>query len=305
MSLCAGLAMLAGCGFSGVVPQRASTATNAPAVRDASWISPAVGVQDLLYVSDVGTGKVNIYSYPSGNLVGRLAGFQRPQAMCVNKYGEVFVPDLQAFKVYAYRHGAKKPTAVLSDPGQDPDDCAVDPTTGALAVANLSTPYSGPGDLVVYAHGKRTEFRDPHIRYYLFCGYDNQGNLYVDGMSSGSFKFAELPKGSTNFVDITLSKHIRFGGAVQWDGRNVAVGDYESNVIYQFKINGRTGTEVGETRLNGSDYAIGFWIEGSRVIGPNDDSTSVMFWNYPAGGTRTKSISGLHTPWGAVVSLAK
>ena len=113
------------------------------------------------------------------------------------------------------------------------------------------------------------------------------------------------PKGSPTFINITLDKHFRYGGAVQWDGRDVAVGDYESNAIYQFQIDGTTGTKVGETRLDGSDYAIGFWIDGSHVIGPNDDSTNVMYWNYPAGGTHTKRIGGLHTPWGAVVSLAK
>jgi hypothetical protein len=123
-------------------------------------------------------------------------------------------------------------------------------------------------------------------------------------MSSGVFKFAELPEGSASFVDITLDKKFRFGGAVQWDGRDVAVGDYESNAIYQFEIDGATGTKVGETRLDGSDYAIGFWIEGNKVIGPNNDSMSVVYWNYPAGGTHTKRIKGLHTPWGAVVSLA-
>lgn len=304
MSLCAVLA-LAGCGFSGVVPQQASGTMGAAAAFDTSWVAPGVGRQNLLYVSDVGTGKVNLYSYPGGKLVGTLSGFQRPQAMCVNKEGDVFIPDLNAFKVFEYRHGAKKSTAALSDPGQDPDDCAVDPTTGALAVANLSSPYSGPGNVIVYAHGKRRVFRDPQIRYYLFCGYDNRGNLYLDGMSSGNFQFAELPKGSTSFVNITLDKHFRYGGAVQWDGRDVAVGDYESNAIYQFAIDGTTGTKVGETRLGGSNYAIGFWINGSKVIGPNDDSTSVMYWDYPGGGTHTKRIGGLHTPWGAVVSLAK
>lgn len=304
MSLC-GVFAFAGCGFSGIVPRQASGATGAGAASDTSWVAPGVGSQNLLYVSDVGTGTVNLYSYPAGKLVGALSGFQRPQAMCVNKTGDVFIPDLDAFKVFEYRHGAKKSTAVLSDPGQDPDDCAVDPITGALAVANLSSPYSGPGNITIYTHGKRRVFRDPQIRYYLFCGYDNQGNLYLDGMSSGNFQFAELPKGGTSFVNITLDKHFRYGGAVQWDGRDVAVGDYESHTIYQFAIDGSSGTKVGETRLGGSDYPIGFWIDGSKVIAPNDDSTSVMYWKYPAGGTHTRRIGGLHTPWGAVVSPAK
>ncbi len=297
--------MLAGCGAPGVVPGQSSGAASAAGAPDASWIAPGAASAKLLYVSDLGTRKVNIYSYPQGKLMGALAGFKRPQAMCVDKAGDVFIPDLQTFKIYEYPHGGKKPKATLHDPGEDPGDCAVDPKSGDLAVANVSTPYSGPGDIVIYARGKRTALSDPQIRYYTFCGYDDKGNLYLDGMSSGSFKFAELPKGKRKFVDITLDEQFRYGGAVQWDGRHVAVGDYESNAIYRFEIDGATGTKVGETRLNGSNFAIGFWIDGSTVIGPNDDSASVMFWNYPGGGASTKSIAGLDTPWGAVVSSAK
>jgi hypothetical protein len=304
MTIVAACAVFAACDAPGA---GLAPAADRNAAADAALSDPNAVGRDLLYVSDVGTDDVNIYTYPEGRLEGTLSGFQRPQAMCVDKSGDVFIPDLEAFKIYEYRHGAKKPKAALRDPGEDPDDCSVDPTTGDLAVMNLSTPYTGPGDVVIYSHakGKPKRYRDPKITYYLFCGYDNQGNLFLDGMNSGQFQFAELPKGSQTFTNITLNESFRFGGAVQWDGHNVAVGNYESNVIYQFDIDGAAGTKAGETRLRGSDYAIGFWIQGKTVIGPNDDSTNVMYWDYPAGGAHTKRIRGLHTPWGAVVSPAK
>jgi hypothetical protein len=313
ISMCAGLAIVAGCALrqgQSPIPSAENPAAPVPGAAsgpEGSWVAPEAAGQDLLYVSDVGTGKVNMYTYPRGKLVGTLTGFQRPQAMCVDKEGNVFIPDLSAFKIYKYRHGAKKPMAVLHDPGEDPDDCAVDPTTGNLAVANLSTPYTGQGNILLYAgaRGKPKRLRDQHIIFYLFCGYDDNGNLYLDGMNAGAFEFAEIPQGTTNFVDVSLDKTFRYGGAVQWDGKDVAVGDYESDAIYRFAIDGQKGTEVGKTHLRGSNFAIGFWIQGSKVIGPNDDSTNVMFWDYPHGGPSTKSISGLHSPWGAVVSLAK
>jgi len=225
--VCAASAVFAGCALPGALPVQPSGATGAAAAPGASWVAPDAGRRNLLYVSDVGTGKVNIYSYPDGNLEGVLSGFVRPQAMCVDKYGDVFIPDLEGFKIYEYRHGARKPKAVLRDPAEDPDDCAVDPATGDLAVANLSTPYSGSGDIVVYAHarGRPKRFREKAIRYYLFCGYDDRGDLFLDGMDSGVFKFAEMPKGSGTFTNITLDKSFRFGGAVQWDGHNIAIGD--------------------------------------------------------------------------------
>jgi hypothetical protein len=305
MTICAACAVLAGCALPGGLSSQPPAATSA--APDASWLAPDASGNDLLYVSDVGTKKVYMYSYPAGKLVGKLSGFARPQAMCTDASGDVFIPDLDAFKIYEYQHGAKKAESVLRDPGEDPDDCAVDPTTGNLAVANLSTPYTGPGDIVIYTNARGTpkKLKDPQMTFYLFCGYDDQGNLYVDGMSGGSFEFAELPAGSSTFTNITLDKTFRYPGAVQWDGKDVAVGDYESNVIYRFKISGQTGTKVGTTRLSGSNFAIGFWIAGSTVIGPNDDSGNVMFWNYPAGGAHTKNIKGLKNPWGAVVSLMK
>jgi len=267
----------------------------------------AVG-QSLLYVSDPGTGNVNAYSYPQGKLKGTLADFVRPQAMCVDKQGDVFVPDLFTSEISEYRHGAKKPRAILEDANEDPSDCSVDPKTGNLAVTNISTPYSGPGDVLIYRHakGKPRRYRDQNIIYYLFCGYDDQGDLYLDGMSSGKFKFAEIPSGKSSFTDITLDKDISsYGGAVQWDGSDVAVGDYESKVIYRFSISGDSGTAVGETDLHGSNYPIGFWIQGTKVIAPNNDGGNVMFWDYPSGGSHIKTIGGLKTPWGATVSPAK
>lgn len=310
MTACAAYAVLAGCSLrqnelpSGAV---SSAARERAASGDAFWIAPDAHHKDLLYVSDLGTNKVNVYSYPGGKPEGTLSGFQRPQAMCVDKEGDVFIPDLQAFKIYEYRHGGKKPQAVLRDPGEDPGDCAFDSKTGNLAVANVSTPYTGDGDIVVYtnARGKPRRYRDPHIVFYQFCAYDEQGNLYVDGMNGGKFQFAELRAGSSSFTDVTLDETFRFPGAVLWDGHNVAISDYESNVIYRFNINGEHGNEIGKTRLNGSNFAIGLWIQGSTVIGPNDDGTSVMYWTYPTGGRHTKKIDGLQAPWGAVVSPAK
>jgi hypothetical protein len=275
--------------------------------RGPSWMAPDAKKSDLLYVSDVGTDDVYVYSYPQGKLQGKLTGFVRPSGLCVDKSGNVFITDLFAYRILEYGHGGTKRIATLQDPYEDPGDCAVDPSTGNLAVANVSTPYSGPGDVGVYANARGTPkpYKDSEIIYYEFCGYDDRGNLYVDGMKSGGFAFAELPSGATSLEEVTLNESISYPGAVQSVGTDVAVGDYESNVIYQFRISGVTGKEVSVTHLHKSSYPIGFWIQGSTVIGPNDDSANLMFWKYPSGGSPTKTIGGLRHPWGATVSLAQ
>jgi hypothetical protein len=154
------------------------------------------------------------------------------------------------------------------------------------------------------AHGTPKKYRASTIYYYQFCGYDNKGNLYVDGTKSSVFQLAELPRGHSSLINIKLDKKMAFAGAVQWDGTLLAIGDYPSNAIYRFHVSGNTGTNVGETHLDSASFAIGLWIDGSRVIGPNDDGANVMFWNYPQGGPHTKVIEGLHYPLAATVSLA-
>lgn len=311
LGVCA-VVTLAGCGASQAsLGPREPMGQNAMLAvrpdRGRSWMAPDAKKANLVYISDLGTDDVYVYSYPGGNLEGTLTGFNRPWGLCVDKAGKVFVTDDTAFRILEYAHGGTKPLAILKDPGEDPGGCSVDPATGDLAVANISTPATAPGDVAIYkeARGARKTYKDPQISFYEYCGYDNQGNLYVDGMKGGAFAFAELPEGKHSFVNIGLNENIAFGGSVQWDGTYVAIRDYQANVIYQFSISGSGGTEIGSTPLNGSSYAVQFWVQGSNVVGPNANSANVMFWNYPAGGSPTKTINGLTTPWGVTVSMAR
>jgi DNA-binding beta-propeller fold protein YncE len=269
-------------------------------------MAPDAQGQDLLYVSDVGTRDVKVYSYPGGQLKGTLTGFTEPWGVCADTAGDVFVTDLKGFRIFEFRHGAKKPAAILRDPGQEPGGCAVDPATGNLAVANVSTPYTGPGDLLVFLHarGKPKKYHDTTIHYYQFCGYDGNGNLFVDGVKLGKFQLAELLKGHSSLIDIALDKTYSFAGGVQWDGTSLAIGDYEQNVIDRYQIFGSSGKRIGETKLKGAKFPIGIWIQGSTVIAANDDGGNVMYWNYPGGGPHRKTIGGLHYPLSAAVSIA-
>lgn len=267
-------------------------------------MAPDAQGQDLLYVSDIGTQDVKVYSYPAGKLKGALTGFTEPWGVCADTTGDVFVTDLKGFRILKFRHGAKKAAAILKDPGEEPGGCAVDPTTGNLAVANVSTPYTGPGNLLVFVHarGKPRKYHDKTIHYFQFCGYDNSGNLFVDGVKTGKFQLAELPKGHSSLTDIALDKTFTFAGGVQWDGTSLAIGDYEQNAIFRFQISGNSGTKIGETNLDGASFPIGFWIQGSTVIAANDDGASVMYWDYPGGGPHYKTIAGLRYPLSAAVS---
>ena len=264
-------------------------------------MSPAARNIKLLYVSKY--DNVDVFSYPGGKRVGTLTGFQSPSGLCVDKAGDVFVTNFGASDIVEYAHGGTKPIATLSDPYQEPDDCSVDPTTGNLAVANIG------GSVSIYegAKGHPKQRTDSEIAYMFFLSYDGHGDLFVDGENDhfDQFELAELPAGGKRFVKITLDQTIGFPGGVEWDGKHLAVGDQDDALIYRFTISGSSGTKIGTVRLEHADDVSQFWIHGSHVIGPNQGNGTVMFWDYPAGGEPTKTISRLREPSGATVSLAK
>ncbi len=273
---------------------------------------PEAKNEDLLYV-DAGDGVYTyVFSYPQGKLVGTIkqAGANLQQGLCSDAKGDVFVNDMEGNygDTYEYAHGGKKPIADLIEYYVWVYGCSVDPMTGNLAVASVNW-LSAASYVAIYkkAKGSPQSYEDPAIINYVFCGYDNKGNLFVDGTGrSGDFEFAELPKGSSTFTNITLDQSIAWGGQVQWDGKHIAVGtdDASPAMIYQFAIHGSTGTEVGSTTLGGSEAVPQFWIQGKDVIGPEASSNEVGIWRYPAGGVPIKTITGVHDPFGATVSLA-
>lgn len=318
----AAAAVLTGCGDGsgqqfGAPLSRSGAVTNGRVLttgrpdRGRSWMAPDAKKRDLLYVSDsfpYGSNDVYVYSYPKGKLEGTLTGFNEPSGQCVDKAGNVFIANFGASQILEYAHGGTSPINTLSDPGYYPLGCSVDPTTGNLAVTNrLSTSFTA-GDVAIYedASGTPTSYTAPNFYYYEFCGYDNRGNLYIDGTTKGSaLEYAELTSGSSSFSTLTINQSIGFPGGVQWDGAHLAIGDQSAAVIYQFSISGSTGTKVGSTPLTGSKDVVQFWIQGKKVIGPDAGLAHVAFYKYPAGGSPIKTIAGLGEPVGATVSKAK
>ncbi len=287
-----------------------------------SWMSSdAANTKDLLYVSNIDSNTVNVYSYPKAKQVGTLtADLSSPDGICVDNKNDIWVVNNGPvgsipYSVVEYKHGGKTPIATLSGIVLA-IGCSVDPTTGDLAVTNYGTGSSGGGSVSIFAHAKGTPkvYTDSEIAHFNFCGYDPKGNLYADGTDAGQnvFHFAELPKGKKTFKNITLTGgSIYYPGMVQWDGTYVAVGDQHAggasyaSAIYQ--TTGAGGKIVHETPLDsgGLEDIIGFWIQGSTVIGPNvlPRPGDVGFYKYPAGGKPTKILTkGFSAPQGSAVS---
>ncbi|MGB6518831.1 MAG: hypothetical protein WBE79_10055 [Candidatus Cybelea sp.] len=276
-------------------------------LRMQSWMASDSKKKDLVYISDQGTAEVSVYSYPGEKIKGTLTGFELPVGECADRMGDVFIVDYDASLIFEYAHGGTSPIATLNDPGYSPAGCFVDPTTGNLAVTNVSAKSGGQGNVAIYKLAKGNPnlyFTDPNIARTFFCGYDDAGNLFVNGAGFASpFAFAELPSGNPSFRDIKLDQPIQSPGGVQWDGKHVAVMDTLSSVIYQFSIKGNKGTEVGSTPLVGGANVLQFWIEGSRVVGPQASGADVGIWSYPSGGAVKATIAGFDMPQGATISV--
>jgi hypothetical protein len=276
-----------------------------------SWMAPDAKQNDLLYISSEMTWDVDVYTYPQGRRAGVITddppGFQIPSGLCSDPKGDVFVTNEGYDNILEYAHAGSSPIATLSDPNEAPVACSFDPTSGTLAVANVDSSFGG-GSISLYTNASGTPeiFSDSAIGLVYFCGFDDKGNLFVDGFTTlpsqgGVFQFAELPKGSSSFTNITLNRRVNVPGAVQWDGTYVAVGDVKTGVIY--RTNGAGGKVESTTRLVGTNYDFQPWIQGKTIVVPSNRSIETGFWHYPVGGKAHKTIK-IGSPYGATVSVA-
>jgi hypothetical protein len=275
-------------------------------------MAPGAKDENLLYVADPGSGGVQVYSYapPLVKFVGFLSGASSPAGECVDRQQNVFVTNhsyTQSHVIFKYAHGGTEPIGILGDPAGVPIYCAVDPVTGNLAVIDYPF-YNGGPTLAIYknGHGKPQLFSKMGFGM-VSCTYDGHGNLFVDGDVIGGFlQFAEMPAGRRDFVRITLKQQFEFPGSIQWDGRDVAVGDFRIGTIYRFKIAGRQGTEVGSTPLPGSVAVSQFFILGSHVVVPSAPlqyAGYVKIYGYPDGGHSERKLHNFSKPMGVAVSL--
>ena len=289
--------MLAGCGGSqpsigtpGAMPQTSALATHAG--RGKSWMARGTSSGDLLYATQ--EGSTYVFSYPTGALLTTLSN--GGSAICSDSVGDVFITDDEI--VYEYAHGATKPIATLALPGKFAQGCAVDPLTNNLAVVFQSS----AGDIAVFANeqGKPTTYAS-HIDS-LFCGFDNSGNLFVDGFSGPNPALAELPQGSGTFVPLSISQAVGLPGQVQWDGNYVTYEGIspQNTTISRLAISGSAATIVSTITFKGiKRRAYESWLYNGNAIIPfathGAAAKRIGFWKYPKGGQKTKSVPHFST----------
>jgi len=318
LSSCVAVAILAGCsvlplslskgqddmqppiGAPGTTPQSRTIARGQVSHR--SWVDAGAARGALLYVSDTVANSVSIYSYPRLKLMGKLFGIHNPAGLCVDpRTSAVWVVSEQGGRVVEFAHGGAIRIRTLKISAGFIQACAVD-ASGNLAVVTFNE-YDDHGGLLIFknARGKPTFYQSRKMFFYSFAGYDNRGNVFVDGSPYATL--LELPAGGTKLKNVTPNGlQLSSPGAVQYDGADLAVGDQKTGIIYRV-----SGTKIaGTTQLNGTCFVQQFFVdtESDVVIAPNvcSGKGDVLIYDYPAGGTATRRITGFTDPFAAVVS---
>jgi hypothetical protein len=294
-----------------------SSLSATPAVTGHSWMLPGAASGDLLYVADTVDNRVDVFTYPAGQPAGSLTGFDGLAFMCVDKVGDIFIPNYGVSEIFKYKHGGTSPVAKLKDPRATPYSCAVDPKTGNLAVANYSLQGYKGGDVLIYRHakGQGSKFTPYGVLHEYFCTYDDAGDLFVEGDggagSGGYFGLEELVPGANLFRPISLENVPAYPNGLQWDGNYLAVGtgtiagpSSGDTYVYHMQITGPIARTIGTTRLNENGPTADFFIQGSTiVVSGGAQQPNVGLFPYPAGGASAKTISE-PSPFGVVISAA-
>jgi hypothetical protein len=296
-------------------------------VHRKSWMSPDIAkLPRLLFITDPGAGVADIFTMPGLVLKGQITGLLTPAGACSDRSGNIWITSTLAQTIQQYDRSGVLLNTLFDNEGL-PGSCAVDPTTGNLAVVNLDNVGLDAGSVLIYpgATGPPTqELTDPNIELYFFSGYDPSGNLYVNGFAGdGSYVLDVSPAGSGTLSAVTVSGGtIFFPGMIQWNkaASDLVLGDQLCNdapgsCLYSASVSGSTATITSVTNLeDGLGNPIGDLAQG--VVGPlarmgaaggsfNDsgDPSSVNRWHFPAGGAPTNFVdSGLVDPVGAALS---
>jgi hypothetical protein len=310
--------------------------------RHKSWRSPELKsdlASRLLFVTDAGTSDLYVFDLPSLRLMATYTGFDLPQGECSDNAGHVWVTNTDTSQIFEYDHTATLMTT-LSDPVGYPVGCAWDKETGNLAVTNNPNFGSTQGEILVYPGGSGTPraFTDPDLFYGYFAGYDERGNLFVDGYDSSftHFVLAKLPKNANAASTVTIGGGTIYDpGTVQWihtgSGSYLMVGDQECGgsyspevaCMYAVALSGLSGTITGTTYPNNSLGAAACDIvqgvrSGTKLYGSDIEfapesgygctsgsaASTTNTWSFPALGNppRTSTSPTESEPIGAAIS---
>lgn len=296
--------MCSACGGGSTVTP-SSAALDAVSTFTANGPGPTGGSKIYQYIVDDYGTYATYFHYPkSDEPIGKIENVGGQACTNVlNGYGNKFfwiVADYNQITEYAV---PKKPIKTLSISSDDsPSSCALD-SAGDLTVGVLDGAHSG--DIVIFknASGSGTYVSTPLAREY-FEGYDNKGNLFLDGPSRQGYasQLDEMPKGTTKIRTIETTNKIGLPGSIQWDGKYLTLTDMDRASIYRYTVSGTKATLVHTISLLGAGECTQTWIAGDIVYCADAGNGDGEIFKYPAGGSPIATLKGpFDFPLGTVV----
>ncbi len=291
-------------------------------VKDMARVKPnCCGLQKTLAITDAFggssvTGAVYLFDYNTGAALGALApppeGFNEPQGACTDKSGNFYFANTSLSTVDEYSHNGTY-IATIADSGQFPVGCAVDRSTGNLAVSNIIDTSGGPGSISIYSGGVRQNTYVPNnMSRVYFMGYEaGTGVLWLSGSNSTvGFQADTFSNGKFHIVPVS---GILFPGTTQWSAKTktMVLGDQDTFSAPTFYEVDDSGNIVGSTVTQctqSSDFCdiIQAVIKGPGLVGPDAILLGANRFAFPAGGSPILQYSA---PWvgptGAAVSPDK
>jgi hypothetical protein len=273
-------------------------------VKAHSFVNPDAVGKPLIFASNsLGSAHhsvVDIYLQKGKNkMVGQITGLYGPRGMATDKADNVYIESEGDSKVFVYAppySGA--PVLTLDDSGWFPYDVAVSPQ-GVVGVANLcNAPSCGSnGSVTFYAkHSTNICATVTNSNFYSVqdVGFDNKGNLYVDGfISYPSIPFVGEIKGGCHATKITFLKttnSISSPSGIKVDKADrIAILDVGNKALYSYDPPKKSslGSPISTIQLSGFNtlYAFAFEASGRDVyVGAADSSGyRVAEYSYPAG----------------------
>lgn len=307
-AVAAAIALLPGCGGSGL----AVAPSSGSASLQNGILPPPPTNGDLLYVANGrGSDGVSVLKFPQGTRVATITQIGRVHGICSDISGNVWMTTYSKgsgpFHVYKFRHGGTKPVEVLNT-RRYAYGCAVDPTTGDLAVIS----YGGSEDGVVDIWQGARKGR-PAVYFVGIppsaCAYDDSGDLFVDGFGGAGVALAELVKGNKNFTNVSLGNNAGWRvGSVQWDGTDVALGVGTisgSSSIYRVQVSGSQGKIVDMVHLRHLASWPQFTIVNGEIVATQRGGgvRRIGRYEYPGGGKALDVFSRFNYPVGMTISV--
>lgn len=287
------VAILTGCGDT----QAGTVPTFTSAQNEAHQRSGSSG--DLLYIASSNTDEVYIATYPGGTILNTFKTAARPMSICSDANGNVWVPEKDyssgPASVVEYAHGGTTPIATLSLGNEYPQECAVDPTTGNLAVVD----YDANVALFENAQGQPTYYSSVGVvGIPQLVTYDSAGNLFLTARRMDNYGW--LPHGG-NAIERSHIKSNKPRQGLRWDGKYLTL--MTDVAVSRYRLNGSRGKKVGT--VGPFPACVGrYWItNGTGLVCTNYPEGTASIYNYRSASHIT-TIAGLSSPWGITVSVA-